>query len=118
MPAIARGIGSGDLVTCEAHGAPGSDCGCCLPLVITTDQCSSNVMVAGTGAVRVGDTMTAHPRNYGEPSTLCNPHTPPCSTGSSTVMVNGKPVARMGDEYFLVNNHTITTVAQSTVMAG
>jgi uncharacterized Zn-binding protein involved in type VI secretion len=116
MPAIARGIGSGDVVTCEEHGAPGPDGGCGLPLDWTTDQCSSNVIVAGTGAVRLGDAMTAHPRNYDTPP--CDLHTPLCSTGSATVMVNGRPVARMGDEYFLVNNHTITTVAQSTVIAG
>ena len=119
MPLIARGIGSGDLVTCDSHGTGDASvpCGCCGTLITTTDICSPNVFVARTGAVRLKDTMTAHPRNYGTPTTLCNTHLPPCNAGSPNVFVNTEPVARMDDTYYLRNNHIITTVTQGTVFA-
>jgi len=117
MPLIARGIGSGDQVTCVSHGAPGENCGCCKTLVTTTNEKSPNVFVEGVGVVRLQDKMTAHMRNYGPPGTTCNPHSPPCNTASPNVFANGEPVARLGDTYFEVNNHAISTITQSTVFA-
>ena len=118
MPLIARGIGSGDLVTCIAHGAPVPNvCACCGPLTTTTSEKSPNVFVAGVGVVRLQDKMTAHARNYGPPGTTCNPHAPPCNTASPNVFANSQPVARLGDTYFEVNNHVISTITQSTVFA-
>ena len=117
MPLIARGAGSGDVVTCVAHGAPGpgSDpCGKDLVLPLT-NLCSPTVFVADVGAVRNGDLMMAHPRHYSTP--LCAPHTPPCVTYSPNVYANDLEIARQGDTYFEVNNHIITQVTQTTVFA-
>ena len=118
MPLIARGIGSGDLVTCIAHGAPGENCACCKPLVTTTNEKSPNVFVEGVGVVRLQDKMTAHMRNYTiNPGDNCVPHSPPCNTASPNVFANSQPVARLGDTYFETNNHIISTITQSAVFA-
>lgn len=55
---------------------------------------SSNVMVNGLPACKVGDSVTVHC----EP---CNPNVP-ChisaqASGASTVLINGMPAARIGD---------------------
>lgn len=56
-----------------------------------TPDGSSNVIINGKGANRVGDSWPTH----------CNPagvcHDGNTASGSSTVKVNGKPVARIGD---------------------
>ena len=121
MPLIARGIGSGDQVTCVGHGAPRgepSPCKCCETLITTTNEKSPNVFVAGVGVVRLQDRMTAHMRDYTiNPGDNCVPHSPPCNTASPNVFANGEPVARLGDTYFDRNNHIISIITQSTVFA-
>ena len=122
MPLIARGIGSGDLVTCVEHGAEDPDipCPCCGELVTTTNACSPDVFVEGVGVVRLTDVMTAHKRNYPELpdlSDLCLLHSPPCNSASPNVFANGLPVARKTDTYWDVNNHIISTVTQQSVFA-
>jgi uncharacterized Zn-binding protein involved in type VI secretion len=121
MPLIARGIGSGDEVACVAHGAPEPNvCPCCKELKAPlTNECSTDVFVEGFGAVRLGDLMLPHPKNYklSPEDPLCTPHEPPCNSGSPDVYVNGEPVARELDTYFLVNDHIIQQPTQSTVFA-
>lgn len=51
---------------------------------------STNVIINGKGAVRVGDMYVPH-------TCKDDTHVPVQSSGSSTVMVNGKPLARFGD---------------------
>lgn len=54
------------------------------------DSASSNVVVNGKGAVRLGDHWVTH----------CSPascHDSTSSKGSSTVFVNGKPLVRKSD---------------------
>jgi len=111
MPLIARGAGSGDIVRCVAHGSPGESCDCCLELRgPLTLECSPNVKVGTFGVVRVGDKMEPHKRNLPPIETLCAPHSPPCTTGSPNIFVNGSPVAREEDTYFEGNNHIIDFV--------
>ena len=120
MPLIARGAGSGDMVTCVAHGAPLPPpvFGCGMQLVSPlTLECSPDVIVGGFGAVRVGDKMEAHMRHLPPIETLCAPHSPPCITGSPNIFVNGKPVAREYDHYFEGNDHWISAVVGGSVMA-
>lgn len=80
--------------------------------------CSSAVFINGYGAVREDDAMASHPD--GEP---CTPsainHTPAVDTFSSTVYIEGKRAARIGDTYNKDHtfNHTITT-GSSNVFIG
>jgi len=68
------------------------------PSVSSSSLCSTDVLINGIGAVRLGDIMAAHPD--GAPCTPSPiPHTPALSTGSATVFVNGKPMGRVGDLY-------------------
>ena len=58
-----------------------------VPLV----SCSENVFVNGRGAGRVSDSYAGH-------SCFIHPvHTPHIASGSSSVFVNGLPLARIGD---------------------
>ena len=76
MPAIVR---LGDL--CTGHG--------CWPSR-PNSSASPNVYIGGLPAHRKGDSWTPH---------CCGPscHGGVTSSGSSTIMVNNKPVARVGD---------------------
>lgn len=77
MPAATR---KGDLDT--GHDA-------CPPRGLT--GCSSNVIINGKGAGRVGDAYPPH---------SCPAHPPHggnISSGSTTVLINGVPAARVGD---------------------
>ena len=68
------------------------------PFVSSSALCSTNVLINGIGAVRVGDIMAAHPD--GLPCTPTPiPHSPALSTGSATVFINGLPAGRVGDLY-------------------
>lgn len=51
---------------------------------------SSNVIINGRGAVRVGDSYVPHYCSH-------NLHTPYQASGSGSVIINGKSVARLGD---------------------
>jgi uncharacterized Zn-binding protein involved in type VI secretion len=88
MPSLVRGDGI-DLVLAP-HG---TGTFCATPTIYHTDTCSEDVFVGGYGVVREGDIMETHPMPG------CAPHTPACFTYSSTVYVNGKRVARVGDVY-------------------
>lgn len=119
MPLIARGAGSGDLVTCVDHGEqfPGV-CECCVTLIdALTDKCSPNVKIGIFGVVRVGDKMAGHKRKIPPIENLCDLHYPPCITGSPNIFVNGKRVARQYDHYFEGNDHWISSVVGGDVMA-
>lgn len=88
------------------------------PVVSASDTCSSDVIIEGYGIVRKDDTMAPH--CDGVPCTpACITHTPAIDTYSSTVFVNGREVAGLGNTYNKNHpfNHTITTGA-STVFIG
>lgn len=77
MPAVSR---LGDL--CTGHGG--------WPPRPSTSA-SSNVFINGIGAHRVGDSWAVHCNSLPE----C--HGSVLAGGSSTVFINGKPLARIGD---------------------
>jgi uncharacterized Zn-binding protein involved in type VI secretion len=83
-----------------------------------SDAGSSDVFVEGTGVVRKDDAMKAHANGDLCVATATN-HAPTVSTHSSTVFVNGKEIARVGDKYNSESSqdHEITTGA-TTVFAG
>ena len=61
----------------------------CAPVALTTG--SSDVLINGLSAGRVGDTYQSH-------GCLVHPgHSDTIISGSSTVFINGKPAARIGD---------------------
>ena len=83
-----------------------------------SDAGSDDVFAEGTGVVRKDDAMKSHPN--GDPCVAsATNHTPTVSTHSSTVFVNGKEIARIGDKYNSESeqDHEITTGA-TTVFAG
>lgn len=55
---------------------------------------SSDVIINGRGAARVGDASTVHLKPGGR---FCVPHTAVIVSGSSSVFINGRPAARIGD---------------------
>lgn len=55
---------------------------------------SSNVLINGRPAARVGDSSEVHLKPTGD---KCKPHTASISSGSSTVFINNRPAARVGD---------------------
>ena len=83
-----------------------------------SDAGSDNVFAEGTGVVRKDDAMKAHANGDLCVATATN-HAPTVSTHSSTVFVNGKEIARIGDKYNSESSqdHEITTGA-TTVFAG
>ena len=83
-----------------------------------SDAGSSDVFAEGTGVVRKDDAMKAHANGDLCVATATN-HAPTVSTHSSTVFVNGKEIARIGDKYNSESSqdHKITTGA-TTVFAG
>lgn len=78
MPAVVR---LGD--SCTGHG--------CWP-PRSNSSASSDVLINGKGAHRVGDAWAAHTC----PS-IPQTHASTQATGSATVFINGKPLARVGD---------------------
>ena len=83
-----------------------------------SDAGSSNVFAEGTGVVRKDDAMKAHANGDLCVATATN-HAPTVSTHSSTVFVNGKEIARIGDKYNSESgrDHEIKSGA-TTVFAG
>jgi len=86
---------------------------------------STNVMIMGMPAATVGSTATNTPHTPTPPGTVFL--VPPTNRGtivmgSGTVMINGKPAARMGDQAQTcaepVPNMSATVVAAGTVMIG
>ena len=68
----------------------------CSPYVIAT--ASSDVLINGRGAARVGDVSTPHLRPGGK---KCPGHVAPIISGSSSVLINGRPAARVGSKLLL-----------------
>jgi|688.fasta_scaffold00052_12 uncharacterized Zn-binding protein involved in type VI secretion len=60
----------------------------------TANQCSSDVIINGKGACRLGDTITIHNHKVGD---SCVPHTASITSASSSVFVNGIAIARDTD---------------------
>ena len=81
MPAVSR---IGDAVATN-HGCDGST---------TMAQGSSDVLINGIGAVRVGDLDTVHA--FGGRG-CSSRHQVALSAGSSSVFVNGRSLGRVGD---------------------
>jgi uncharacterized Zn-binding protein involved in type VI secretion len=87
---------------------------------------SANVMIMGMPAATVGSTATNTPPHIPTPPGTAF-QIPPTNRGtimmgSGTVMINGKPAARAGDQAQTcadpVPNMSATVVATSTVMIG
>lgn len=91
---IARGLSVDMVMSPDGAGTSMTNC-CAGPTPQATLQCSSNVIVEGSGAVSLGDGMTIHPGL----ETCCMPHQPILIMGSATVYINGKGVGRLGDIY-------------------
>ena len=94
MPAVSR---MGDV--CTGHG--------CFPPRANTDG-SGDVFVNGVGAHRQGDGWESH--QCGDSA-----HASALASGSSTVFVNGKPLARIGDP---VACGSAVAMGSSSVFAG
>jgi uncharacterized Zn-binding protein involved in type VI secretion len=110
MPAVAR---IGDTIT-TGHGCDSTS---------QIKQGSSNVFANGRGITRVGDsdthnipTPTVVVGEDGNPVTIlvCLPHTVTVGSGSSSVFVNGRAIARVGDSF---SGESITT-GSPNVFAG
>lgn len=106
MPGVARGNGVDTVAV--PHGAVSGPGVCMTPTISTTDECSSSVFVGGVGIVRLGDNMAVH---IGPD---CVPHTVPCSSSSSSVIIEGKFAARIGDVYG--GDHVITSGLASVII--
>jgi len=98
MPAVAR---QGDSFS-TGHGCTGES---------TLTGPSNDVFVDGIGVERMGDPCVEHTIKSGR---RCSPHVVNISSGSATVFVNGKPIARVGDS---IDAGTITG-GSSTVFSG
>jgi uncharacterized Zn-binding protein involved in type VI secretion len=96
MPEAARG-NSVDVVA----SLTGTGFLCLSPLTTSTNECSSDVFVNGTGVVREDDKVAPHP------AAGCGPDESVLTTFSSTVYINGKGAGRKGDQY--TPDNTITT---------
>lgn len=83
MPGVAR---QQDTVT-TGHGCD---------TTTTIAQGSANVLVNGRGAAYQSATLTSHTIPEGAPP-VCVPHTAQVNAGYGSVLVNGKPIARIGD---------------------
>jgi uncharacterized Zn-binding protein involved in type VI secretion len=96
MPPAARGSG-GDSVFSKT----GSGRRCGRPVDTATAACSEDVFFNEKGAVRIKDAVAAHPESG------CGNDGSVLSSSSSSVFVNGKGVARIGDSYG--DDNTITS---------
>lgn len=105
MPAAARGDGV-DTV----DSLTGSGPNCASPTTTATDECSDNVFVNGTGAVREGDKVALH----NKPG--CVPDESVLTTFSSTVFINGKGAGRQGDQY--TPDNTISSGSPNVFIGG
>ena len=66
----------------------------CTPVTAIQGPCSSNVKINGIKAARQTDILVPH--TIGTPP-FCAGHPPAVNLGSTTVKVNGLPIARFGD---------------------
>lgn len=81
----------------------------CSGYVIAT--ASSDVIINGRGAARIGDTSTVHLR----PGKKCPPHVASIVSGSSTVIINGRPAATVGSRLSMC---TAVATGSSDVIIG
>ena len=98
MPEAARGgsVDTVDTVHVASGDADTEDSSFCdvAPIDTSTNECSEKVFVEGTGVVRYGDKVTAHPIGG-----TCSTHEPTFNSGTSNVLIEGKNSARKGDTY-------------------
>ena len=89
-----------------------------------TGGCSTNVMIAGMPAAVVGSTATNQPPHIpqGGPFQVPPTNQGTVTQGSSSVLINNKPAARVGDPVTTCNDPapspTSSIVGASTVMIG
>jgi uncharacterized Zn-binding protein involved in type VI secretion len=88
MPEAARGNGVD-----QVQSLTGTGFLCLSPLLTSTDECSDDVFVNGTGIVREGDKVAPHP------AAGCGPDESVLTTFSTSVYINGKGAGRKGDQY-------------------
>lgn len=93
-------VARGDSVDSVDSLTGGGGTGCPDAMTTSTDECSPNVFVNGTGVVRIGDAVYAHI------AAGCGIDAELLSTSSATVFVNSKGVARKGDQYTADNTIT------------
>lgn len=107
MPAAARGNGV-DTV----YSSSGTGSNYAFPTTTTTDQCSPDTLINGTGVVREDDKVASHRKTGGgiDESVI--------TTFSSTVFVNGKAAARLGDKYTSPGQENTITSGSPTVFIG
>ena len=99
MPAAARSQGVDAVLSLT--GAGSTRRGCPAPLETATNQGSSDVLINGVGAVRIGDIVAPH-RARG-----CGPDTSGLTTASSRVFANNLGVGVIGSQY--TSDNTITS---------
>lgn len=104
MPAVARANGIDTVFSLTGTGR-----NCRSPINTVTGPGSSTVFVNGHPTVVDGDPVGSHPAQG------CGPDLSTLTTFSSTVLVGGKALGRIGDQYSADN--TITS-GSSTVFAG
>jgi uncharacterized Zn-binding protein involved in type VI secretion len=88
MPGAARGVGKDRVQSFDGTGYK-----CRVPMITRTLACSTNVLINGAGAVRIGDRVAPHPRSG------CSLDVSTLSRGSLKVLINGRGAGRMGDAY-------------------
>lgn len=104
MPPVARGSGT-DIVFSKT----GSGKDCPRPVTTSTAACSSTVFINNQGAVSQGDIVAAHN------AAGCGPDTSVITSGSGTVFVNNKSLARISDMY---SSDNVITSGSANVFAG
>ena len=77
--------------------------GCNTTTSLDGDDASQNVYANNRRVERKGDSTVIHLVNFGP---ACIIHTDTIKSGSDTVYVNDKPVARMGDDVDVAGNIT------------
>jgi uncharacterized Zn-binding protein involved in type VI secretion len=105
MPEAARGDGVDSVASLTGAGPL-----CAFPLTTATDECSGDVFANGTGIVRQGDQVAAHP------AAGCGPDNSVLTTFSATVFINGKGAGRKGDQY--TSDNTITSGSATVFIGG
>lgn len=104
MSEAARGDGVDTVASLTGTGP-----NCAFPLTTATDECSDSVFANGTGIVREGDKVAAHP------AAGCGPDNSVLTTFSASVKINNKGAGRKGDQY--TPDNTITS-GSSTIFIG
>lgn len=107
MPKVARGNGVDSVLSATGAGPE-----CPLPLGTSTNQCSPNVFVNGTGVVRKGDIVTPHTMPG------CGYEAPPLGTYSPNVLANQKNIGRIGDNYPGAGSNIITSGSPNVIANG